>query len=155
METELKNHFTDSIFYEIELTAKYCKMLGNQVFEQYKTGITPDEFSVLDTLLCNQEICQRDLAKLIIKDRANTGKLLDSLEKRGFLKRNLSVKNNRPVKIVVLTEEGIQKAVTVHKLVKPHMEEIRKRIKNTNLEKIRELLKEFREVLNDTVETKI
>lgn len=155
METKLQNHFTDSIFYEIELTAKYCKMLGNQIFEQYGTGLTPDEFGVLDTLICNPGICQRDLAKLILKDRANTGKLLDNLEKRGFIKRNLSIKNNRPVKIVELTESGVKKAVTVHELVKPNMLEVKKRIKNTDLEKIRELLKEFREILNETVETKI
>ena len=39
-----------------------------------------------------------------MKDRANTGKLLDSLEKRGYVTRTLSIKNNRPVKIVDINE---------------------------------------------------
>ncbi len=33
MDIELQNHFTDSIFYEVELTAKYCKMLGTQLLK--------------------------------------------------------------------------------------------------------------------------
>ena len=99
----MKEHYTDTIFYQIELTAKYCKMLGAQVFELYKTGISVEEYTVLDTLLSHPELCQRDLAKLILKDRANTGKLLDGLEKKGLVTRKLAIKNNRPVKIIEIT----------------------------------------------------
>ena len=123
--TKLQNHFTGTIFYQIELTAKYCKLLGQQVFEKYKTGVTVEEFSVLDTLLFNPELCQRDLAKLILKDRANTGKLLDSLERKGLIKRKLSIKNNRPVKIAEITPEGIKKTEEVTEKIKPHMEQVR------------------------------
>lgn len=155
MTDKITNHFTDSIFYEIELTAKYCKLLGMQVFEEYKTGISPDEFAILDTLLCNPVICQRDLAKLIIKDRANTGKLLDNLEQKGYVTRKLSIKNNRPVKIAELTESGTAKAIEVSNILRPHMDLIKTKTRNSNLEQIKQLLKEFREILNETVETKI
>ena len=60
----------------------------------------------MDTLSVNDDLCQRDLAKIILKDRANTGKLLDSLEVKGFIERELAVKNNRPVKIIKITEAG-------------------------------------------------
>lgn len=152
---KLKTHFTDSIFYEIELTAKYCTMLGAQVFEKFNTGIPVKEFTTLDTILCNPGICQRDLAKLILVDRANTGKILDSLEKKGFIERKLAVKNNRPVKIAELTEAGRRKAEEVTALVRPHMEAVRKKIQNTDLSKVTSLLKELREVLKDTIEIQI
>lgn len=152
---KLKTHFTDSIFYEIELTAKYCTMLGAQVFEKFNTGIPVKEFTTLDTILCNPGICQRDLAKLILVDRANTGKILDSLEKKGFIERKLAVKNNRPVKIAELTEAGRRKAEEVTALVRPHMETVRKKIQNTDLSKVTSLLKELREVLKDTIEIQI
>lgn len=152
---KLKSHFTDSIFYEIELTAKYCTMLGAQVFEKFNTGIPVKEFTTLDTILCNPGICQRDLAKLILVDRANTGKILDSLEKKGFIERKLAVKNNRPVKIAELTEAGRRKAEEVTTLVRPHMEAVRKKIQNTDLSKVTSLLKELREVLKDTIEIQI
>ena len=152
---KLNTHFTDSIFYEIELTAKYCTMLGAQVFEKFNTGSPVKEFTTLDTILCNPGICQRDLAKLILVDRANTGKILDSLEKKGFIERKLAVKNNRLVKIAELTEAGRRKAEEVTTLVRPHMETVRKKIQNTDLSKVTSLLKELREVLKDTIEIQI
>lgn len=154
-DSELKQHFTGSIFYEIELTAKYCKMLGAQVFENFHTGVSPEEFAVLDTLSINPGICQRDIAKLIVRDRANTGKILDNLEKKGLVERQLSIKNNRPVKIAKLTELGLQKAEEVTNLVRPHMEIVKNKLQNGDLAKLSSMLQEFREVLGSTVDMKI
>ena len=61
-------HFTDTIFYQVELTARYTKMLGVQLFGKLGIGLTIEEFSTLDTLSVNEDLCQRDLAKLILKD---------------------------------------------------------------------------------------
>lgn len=154
-EIKLENHFTDSIFYEIELTAKYCKMLGAQIFEDIDAGVSVEEFSTLDTLLCNPEICQRDLAKLILKDRANTGKILDSLEQKGFIERQLSVKNNRPVKISKLTPKGRAKVIEISEVVKPHTEMIKSKILNSDLKQLKTMLQEFRDVLDSSLEIKI
>ena len=151
----MQNHFTDTIFYQIELTAKYCKLLGQQVFEKFNAGITPEEFSVLDTLSCNPYLCQRDLAKLILKDRANTGKLLDSLERKGYITRQLSIKNNRPVKIVSITEAGVNKAEEVTGKIRPHMEVVKSRIDNSDIARVGDLLKELRNVLDETLEIQI
>ena len=60
-------HFTDTIFYQIELTARYTKMLGMQLFGKLGVGLTIEEFAALDTISANEELCQRDLAKLILK----------------------------------------------------------------------------------------
>ncbi len=151
----MQSHFTDTIFYQIELTAKYCKLLGQQVFEKFNAGITPEEFSVLDTLSCNPYLCQRDLAKLILKDRANTGKLLDSLERKGYITRQLSIKNNRPVKIVSITEAGVNKAEEVTGKIRPHMEVVKSRIDNSDIARVGDLLKELRNVLDETLEIQI
>ncbi len=151
----MQNHFTDTVFYHIELTAKYCKLLGQQVFEKLEAGITPDEFSTLDTLICNPNICQRDLAKLILKDRANTGKILDSLEKKGFITRKLSIKNNRPVKIAEITEAGILKAEEITAKTKPHFTLVTEKINKSGLTKLKDSLKELREILNETLEIQI
>ncbi len=151
----LKNHFTDSIFYEIELTAKYCKMLGSQVFEKLKVDIPVEEFGILDTLICNPDICQRDLAKIILRDRANTGKLLESLERKGLVYRELAIKNNRPVKIARLTEYGLKKTKEITNLIRPHMEEVREKVTIKDLDKVIVLLKQFREVLGETLEIQI
>ena len=53
-----QKHFTDTIFYQVELTARYTKMLGAQLFGKLGIGLTPEEFSVLDTLIANDSLCQ-------------------------------------------------------------------------------------------------
>ena len=151
----MQDHFTNTIFYEIELTAKYCKMLGNQTFEKYNAGITTEEYAILDVLSINSELCQRDLAKLILKDRANTGKLLDILEERGFITRKLAIKNNRPVKFVTITEAGLKKKDEVLDKIRPHYIAIKEKIQNSDLSKITDLLAQFREALAEGLEITI
>lgn len=151
----MKEHFTDTIFYQIELTAKYCRLMGAQAFEQCQTGITVEEFAVLDTLLAQKELCQRDLAKLILKDRANTGKLLDGLEKKGFVIRRLSMKNNRPVKLIEITQDGINKVEDAASKIRPHYWNVKKQIEASDIARVGDLLKELRMVLSDTLKIQI
>ncbi len=145
-------HFTETIFYQIELTARYTKMLGVQLFGKLGIGLTIEEFSTLDTVLANDGLCQRDLAKLILKDRANTGKLLDSLESKGFIERELTVKNNRPVKIIKITDSGKKIYNDTYEKLAPHHDFIKEKIKNTDLAKVGELLRDLREILEDTID---
>ena len=148
-------HFTDTIFYQIELTARYTKMLGMQLFGNLGVGLTIEEFSALDTISASEELCQRDLATLILKDRANTGKLLDSLENKGLVKRDLAVKNNRPVKIVSITELGKKTYNEIYARLEPHHKIVKEKIANTDLEKLGELLRDLREILEDTIDIDI
>jgi len=155
MKSELHEHFTDTIFYQIELTAKYCKLLGQQVFERFNAGISLEEYSVLDVLTINDALCQRDIAKLILKDRANTGKLLDSLAQKGYITRELTVKNNRPVKLVKITNEGLNKVNEVANKARPNYNIVKDKINKRNLSKVGDLLKELREVLKESLEIQI
>ena len=151
----MREHFRDTIFYQIELTARYCKLLGTQVFEQYNVGFSVEEFSVLDTLLTEKELCQRDLAKLILRDRSNTGKLLDGLEKKGLITRKLSVKNNRPVKLIEITKLGIEKTEEAAAKIRPHYVEIKEKIDNSDIARVGELLSDLRQVLNESLKIQI
>ncbi len=151
----MQTHFTDTIFYQIELTAKYCKLLGSQVFEKYNAGISCEEYTVLDVLANSPKMCQRDLAKIILKDRANTGKLLDGLEKQGYITRTLSIKNNRPVKIVEITDEGRKKAEFVLDKIRPHYLQVKDMIDNSDVAKVGELLQQLRKILDETLEIQI
>jgi len=155
IETEIREHFTDTIFYQIELTAKYCKLLGQQVFEKFQMGISLEEYSVLDVLTINESLCQRDIAKLILKDRANTGKLLDALAEKNLITRELTVKNNRPVKLVKITANGLKKVNEVAEKARPNYNLVKEKINRRNLSKVGDLLKELREILKETIEIQI
>ena len=99
-------HYTDSIHYELEQAARLMRILTSQLFKKLDIGLSMDEYAALDTVSINAGICQRDLAKLIIKDRANTGRILNSLEEKGFITRFIDTKNNRLVKKMGVTERG-------------------------------------------------
>ena len=151
----MRDHFRDTIFYQIELTARYCKILGAQVFEQFNVGISVEEYAILDTLLYEKGLCQRDLAKLILKDRAKTKKILDGLEQKGFIKRKLSMKNNRPVKLIEITELGIKQTEEAASKIRPHYVAIKEQIANSDIAKVGELLTELRQILNNSLKIQI
>lgn len=158
--TEINNkieilHYTDSIHYELEQTSRLMKMLGKQLFEKLEIGITMDEYAALDTVSINAGICQRDLAKLIIKDRANTGRILDSLEQKGFITRFIDTKNNRLVKKMGITEKGYDELNYINQKIKNYFEGVTRKLSEENVEKVQKALKAFRLELEQIVETNI
>ncbi len=148
-------HYTDSPSYELELTSKYCKALLIKLFNQVCSEITPEEFAVLDTVSCHKGFCQRDLAKLILRDRANTGRVLDSLEKKGFIKRSNDTKNNRLVRIVNITPSGevVLKELTLR--FQPIHEKMCKIFSEEDLLILRASLKKVREAISQIVDMQI
>lgn len=148
-------HYTDSIYYQIEQTAKYCRYLGMRMFQNLGLPITPDEFAALDTILINDCICQRDLAKLILKDRPNTGRILNALEEKGYIERFVDTKNNRLVKKMKLTQEGREVTEQVSNILKEHINKIPKVFSEEDKTDLMEAVKRFRESLEQEVEMKI
>lgn len=148
-------HYIDSIYYQLEQTAKYCKYLGMQIFSKLDLPINLDEFVVLDTLLGHEGICQRDLAKLILKDRPCTGRLLNSLEEKGFIERFVDTKNNRLVKKMKLTPIGIKTTQDVTNVIKDYMDKLPKVLSDEGKIELINSIKKFRESLEKEVEMKI
>ncbi len=152
---ECKLHYTDSIHYELEQTSRLMKKLTNQLFAKLEIGLTMDEYAALDTVSVNAGICQRDLAKLILRDRANTGRILDSLEQKGFITRFIDTKNNRLVRKMGITEIGLKELDMINKKVKEYLEGVTKKVNPADVEKVQEALRSFRIELEKTVEFNI
>lgn len=148
-------HYTDSIHYELEQAARLMKILTLQLFDKLKLDITPDEYFALDTVSINAGICQRDLAKLLLKDRANTGRILESLEQKGFITRFIDTKNNRLVKKMGITEKGYNELDLINTKIKSHIENTKGKITPREVEKVQEVLKKFRKNLEQMVEINI
>ena len=148
-------HYTDSIHYELEQTAKLMRRLTLQLFEKLDIEVSLDECAALDTISCNGGICQRDLAKLIIKDRANTGRIVNSLEENGYIKRVIDLKNNRLVKKLQITSKGIKLLKEIVDKIKFHMDSVATAISKEEISKVKETLTSFRLNLEKVVEIKI
>ena len=148
-------HFTDSIFYQMELTAKYCRSLGAQVFTKLNFPISVDEYSALDVIMMYDGICQRELAKFILKDRANTGRILNFLEEKGLIERFVDTKNNRLVRKMVLTPEGQKIFKKASESLRAHLSSIPKILTDEEKINLKVSMQKLREGLKKEVEMKI
>lgn len=148
-------HFTDSIFYQMELTAKYCRSLGAQIFAKLNFPISVDEYSALDVIMLHDGICQRELAKFILKDRANTGRILNSLEKKGYIERFVDTKNNRLVRKMILTKEGQKIFKEASEKLRVHLSSIPKFLSEEEKENLKVSMQKLRDGLKKEVEMKI
>ena len=154
MEKTIK-HYTETIYYEMELTGKVMKMLAVQFFNKLNRDLMPDEYVALDVIACNENICQRDLAKLVLKDRATTGRIVESLEKKGLISRSVDTKNNRLVRNLSVTKDGYKAIDEITGEIKKRFKEIGNIISEIEIEKLKEGLRAFRTSLGTFIESKI
>lgn len=148
-------HYTESIFYELKQTARIMKMFAAQLFESLDICISPDEYSALDTIMCNPGICQRDLAKLLLKDRANTGRIINTLEVKEFITRTVDTKNNRLVKNVSITQKGYNQLIDINDKILCHFKVISQKTPPEEVDAIRLSLKKLRENIEENIDNRI
>lgn len=129
--------------------------MGNQLFEKLNLPIPLDEFVILDTISIHGEICQRDLAKLILKDRPSTGRLLNSLEEKGLIKRFADTKNNRLVRKTKLTVKGQKNLEQITAILKEYFAKMPEVISSDRIQELKQRIREFRDIIEKEVEMKI
>ena len=102
-----EEHYIDCFVYELELTSRICHEVFKKWFEKNTSNLLSiEEFAIMDTLDCNKNFSQIELAQAILKGKAHTGKFLDSLEEKKYITRIYDTKNSRMVKIPVMTDLG-------------------------------------------------
>ena len=132
------------------------KMFGNQLFKTLGINLDVSEFVVLDLVSRNEGLCQRDLAKLLFKDRANTGRLTSALEKKGLLEIKLGKRENRPVNFIVLSEMGKKVLEDIMEKFEPKIAEISNLLFSEGEEdNMVRALTEFRAKLGSVLEVRI
>ncbi len=151
----VKFHYTDSLNYELERTARALKLRGVQVFNELEIQITTEEFCALDIISCHDEICQRDLAKYLLKDRANTGRILNSLEEKNLITRKEQRRNNRLIKKIELTKEGKSNLNKITKKLEEHFSQMVSPFESQKVQELIESIRLFRKNLESILELKI
>jgi len=130
-------------------------MLFEQFFKELNLGLSSTEHLALKVISETKDCSQRDLAKIILKDRANTGKLANNLENKGLIKIELKTKNNRPVKIMTITKKGQKLCNKVMDLIEPIVQKIHNEISDEVLKETIETIKNFRKIVENTVKVNI
>lgn len=100
----------------LELTGvgNLSKMLAIQTFTNLQYDVTPEQFSVLSVLIENEELYQRQISALTLKDRANVSRIVSILENKGYISKTESVSGRKTFKISI-TDDGRK----VYEQVKP------------------------------------
>lgn len=105
-EEEFFDCYARSLPYQIEKASVYIRLKGALLLNQLGAGITLEQFITLDAISTGKGVCQRDLAKILLKDRSNVTRILNLLEEKGLIYREMSQKSNRMVKVSYLTDKG-------------------------------------------------
>lgn len=148
-------HYTQSIFYDLEFTTKYIKRMGYNYCSELNMGVGPEELLALDIIYLNPGICQRDLAKKLLKDRAGTGRVLLQLEAKGFVERFVDTKGNRLVRKMKLTESGENMLGLATEKIKPYVKKLKEAFSEEDKNQLKNLLDKFRRILAGNVTTQI
>ena len=148
-------HYTESIYYDLEKTGRLMKLAAANMFTKLNLKMGLEEYGALDVISCNEGICQRDLAKTILKDRANTGRIVNSLEEKGLITRSVDTKNNRLVRKLKITEMGLKELSQVNEHIKDYMQTLRNVFSEEETENLHTALKIFSTNLEKLIGLKI
>ena len=148
--------FIDSLYYQIKLTEKCSKILAKQLEEKLELEITLDELTALGTInMYNGEIHQRDLARILLKDRPNTGRMLNNLEEKGYIKRIEKTKNKRQSNIIMLTPKGVNTLEELTRIIRPMFDDVHERLAEFDVDYLKKGIQRLREAMAETIEIHI
>lgn len=138
------NHYTDTLIYTIDMIIKDIKADLNQYIANNVENITAEQFVVLDTIYCHNEVCQQDIATILSKDKSNTKRIVEILEKNNYVTRKTGRKNNRLVNFLEITQEGKKIVDDNIENIKKHIEEYFSDIDDDEIELLKKLAPRFK-----------
>lgn len=144
-----KKFYIESFPYEIELTARICHESARRLLDTYSKDISIDEFSVLDTIVARPGLSQADLARLVLKGKAHTGRFIMSLEDKGLVERHVEERDGKLIKVAVITEKGQELYQDVLQKMRPAIEHFESVVPEKDIKKIVKELREFRKRIEE------
>ena len=102
--------YVDNVFYKLDQTARVAELMARNCYKMYQDTDKPildlDEFKILSHIMDDPNLSQSDIGKLVYKGKAHVGKILNELEKKNYIERELTTRNNIIIKHTVITEQG-------------------------------------------------
>lgn len=137
-------HYTKSLPYELELTSRVLHEATKCFFEQNNFPVSQEEFIILDCLYMYPGIIQIELAKLIMKGRAHTGKFLKSLEQKGLIERAPANQGSKIIMESKITQKGLEVYNQISKILDDYIQKTNSDL-DFNIQKAIEGLRAIRE----------
>lgn len=140
----VKKFYIESFPYEIELTARICHESAKRLLESYTKDVSIEEFSILDTIVARPGLSQADLARLVLKGKAHTGRFIMSLEEKGFVERHVQERDGKLIKVAVVTDKGMNLYSSIIDKMKPVIVHFESMISEEDINKMIQGLRAFR-----------
>lgn len=135
--------YAETVKYEIDKSSVYLNAKSSQIFDSFNFGITIEQFHVLDTVYHGKDVCQRDIAKIILKDRSNTGRILNILEDKGLITRQVDTKDNKLVKKVSISKKGAELVEYIFPIIREYYLSAMSDITEEELSTLRRILRKL------------
>lgn len=84
---------------------KMTRAIAVQRFTKENFPLTPEQYTVLTAILDHDGLYQRQISAITLKDRPNITRIINILEKTGFVTRTSDVNKRKIIKINI-TEKG-------------------------------------------------
>ena len=140
--------------YLTNITALHFKLSALKVFKENGFDISPEQCAILFVLANNDGLYQRQISQILLKDRPNTSRLVDILEKKGLVTRELNPKNRRIVKVQI-TPKGRNQIDTGHEFMFGLSQKAITGIAEEDLETTKKVMAKIRCNLEDQVNIQI
>lgn len=125
--------------YQIEVTAKRVRQRFKRILRNAETGITIDQWVLLQELSRNDGSSQLHLAQAVYKDPPTVTRIIDLLVDRDLVSRKMD-KNDRRRFSIYLTAAGKQKIKAITPLVDTFRKEAFQGISKTKLSAFKDTL---------------
>jgi DNA-binding MarR family transcriptional regulator len=139
---KIKYNFNDSLGFIIVKTGRLIENRLRYNFESENISITPQQWSVLTYLWNEDGIAQQKIANVFSKDKASMTRLLNNMEKNGFIIREQAKKDKRS-KNIILTELSKELKEKSIKVAQETLAEIIDGVDSRNLKTSKQVLKEI------------
>ena len=135
--------------YNINKTARYLKFAAINVLKGLKKPVlTLEQYEVLYVLMQNEGICQRELGRIMLKDRPNMTRLIKFLEKEGLILREKDTNSNLKYKIF-LSKQGYDMVKDIIPLKDKMSKKLLKGINKKDLDLLLDVLEKIRINIED------
>ncbi|MEE3349494.1 MAG: MarR family transcriptional regulator [Candidatus Gastranaerophilaceae bacterium] len=143
-------HYVDTIIYSVDMIIKNLKNELKQKVDKLGLGITGEQFVVLDTIFCNENMYQQKLSDILMKDKSNTTRILKVLMKKDLITRTAGNVNNRLVYMLNITDKGKALVKTNMPKIKKFIADIFQNITDEEIDILHSMSKKFQSDLESS-----
>lgn len=108
--------------YLLERTTRVVKLSFHKLFKELGIELTPEQWVIMDSLYQKNDQPQKNLAEASFKDAPTISRILDTLDKKGWIQRVPSQEDRR-IYLVHQTDEGKR----IVEEVRPHVDKLREK----------------------------